>query len=170
VNDDANPGIFAAHFGDLFRREALVHGTIALPQNDTRFGHGFRRIPAKIFERIPDDHFVQRNSHAVGVLRPRCSSGKTKLFSPRAKAHFITAGALELVHATAVFAGEGLNRGGGIHIGDRNNLAGVGHAAQFIPACFDLANIAISAMEQPALKSGKTTTWLPRRRMSALSP
>src|SRR5258708_28779216 len=42
---------------------------------------------------------------------------------------------------TAVFASEGFNRGGGIHIGDRNNFAGVGDGGEFVPGSFDLANI-----------------------------
>src|SRR5216683_861166 len=43
MRDDANSGVLAADALDLLRRETLVHGTVALPEDDARAADRFRR-------------------------------------------------------------------------------------------------------------------------------
>src|SRR5882762_999543 len=47
MRDDANAGMLAADALDLLRREALVHGAIALPEDDARVVNRFRSVSAK---------------------------------------------------------------------------------------------------------------------------
>src|SRR5258708_1326255 len=55
MHDDANAGMLAADALDLLRREALVHGAIALPEDDACPADRFRRCSTKFLARIPDD-------------------------------------------------------------------------------------------------------------------
>src|SRR5712664_967664 len=64
MRDDANAGMLAADVLDLLRREALVHGTIALPEDDARVANRFRRVSAKFLVGIPNDHLFERDAHA----------------------------------------------------------------------------------------------------------
>src|SRR4029077_2337222 len=65
VNDDANAGMLAADAGDLLWREALMHGAIALPEDNARALDGFRRVSAKFLAGIPDDHLLEGNAHSI---------------------------------------------------------------------------------------------------------
>src|SRR5882762_2589214 len=64
MRDDANARMLAADARDLLRREALVHGAIALPEDHARVVNRFRRVSAKFLVGIPNDHLVERNAHA----------------------------------------------------------------------------------------------------------
>src|SRR5260370_1329272 len=64
VSDDANARMLAADALDLLRREALVHGAIALPQNDARGADGFRRVFTKLLVRVAHDHLLEGNCQA----------------------------------------------------------------------------------------------------------
>src|SRR6266403_5080690 len=55
MHDDANAGMLAADTLDLLRREALVHGAIALPEDDACAADRFRRGSTKFLVGIPDD-------------------------------------------------------------------------------------------------------------------
>ena len=60
-----------------------------------------------------------------------------------------------------VVAAEGLEIGGRVDVGDRRyGVFDVDHGAQFAPAAFDLARLAMSAIEQPAARSGRMAIWL----------
>ena len=70
----------------------------------------------------------------------------------------------------AVAAGERLDRGGGVHVGDRDGRrrrrpasTSASHASSTWPIA------AMSAIEQPAARSGRITCWSAAVRMSALS-
>src|ERR1700694_3492346 len=68
MHDDANAGMLAADALDLLRREALVHGGIALPEDDPRVVNRFRSVSAKFLVGIPDDHLAERNAHAIASV------------------------------------------------------------------------------------------------------
>src|SRR5438132_10947184 len=93
------------------------------------------------------------------VLRPRCSSGRNNTFSPRSKAHFITAEAFELVQTEPPYspvndliaAVEFMYVTGIILFVSVTPRSSFQHAST-CPIS------AISAIDQPALKSGHTTT------------
>src|SRR6266571_5096124 len=68
MDDDANAGMFTSDTLDLPQGEALVHRTIAFPEDDTRVADGFRRIAAKFLIRIPNDHPLEWNAHAIASV------------------------------------------------------------------------------------------------------
>src|SRR5260370_9883553 len=65
MGNDANARMLAADALDLLRREALVHGAIALPEDDARAANRFRSVSAKFLIRVPNDHFVDGIHHTM---------------------------------------------------------------------------------------------------------
>src|ERR1700752_1937768 len=92
------------------------------------------------------------------VLRPRCGAGRNNTFSPRSKAHFITAAALELVQIDPpcspvndlIAAVEFIYVTGMIFEVSVTPESSAQHASTWPIS-------AMSAIEQPAFKSGRTT-------------
>src|SRR5258706_13207223 len=78
MHDDANAGMLAADALDLLRREALVHGAIALPEDDARVVNRFRRVSAKFLIGIPDDPFVERDAPAITGVSTKWLVGKAR--------------------------------------------------------------------------------------------
>src|SRR5713226_377833 len=65
MDDDANTGMLTADALDLLGGEALVHGAIALPEDDARAANRFRCVSAKFLVRIPNDHLLKGDTHAI---------------------------------------------------------------------------------------------------------
>jgi hypothetical protein len=88
--------------------------------------------------------------------------------APVVKAHSSTARALVEVHtAPPCSADERLQRRRGVHVGDRHDPLDVDDLAERLPGLLDLSMSAMSAIEQPALRSGRITCWWSPVRMSA---
>src|SRR5467141_1117023 len=80
VGDDANSGVLAADACDLLRREALVHGAVALPENDAGVANRFRRVSAKFLVGIPDNHLVERDAHSISSVAAEVFVGEEEDF------------------------------------------------------------------------------------------
>src|SRR5229473_3102655 len=80
VNDDTNARMLTADALDLLRGEALVHGTVALPENDARVAYCFPRVSAKFLVGIPDDHLVERDAHAIAGVAAKVLVGEEENF------------------------------------------------------------------------------------------
>src|SRR6266849_3494682 len=80
VSDDANAGMLAADTRDLLGREALVHGTVALPEDDARVADRFRGVSAKFLVGIADDHLFERDTHAIASVAGEVSIGEEEDF------------------------------------------------------------------------------------------
>ena len=126
----------------MLRGEALMHGTVALPQNHARLAQRFRGISAQLLIWIPDDHLVQRNPHAVAGVAPQMFIGKKKnlLAARKSPAHHrrgVRAGA----HRAAMLAGKRFNRRSRIHVRHGNNAVRVQHCRKLAPARFHLPDV-----------------------------
>ena len=62
-------------------------------------------------------------------------------------------------HGAAVLAHERLERGRRVHVGDRHELVDVGDPGEVSHASSTWSMSAMSAIEQPALRSGRITCW-----------
>src|SRR5713226_10326580 len=83
MGDDANARMLAADALDLLRSEALVHGAVALPQNNARTANRFRRVSAKFLVRIPHDHLLERDAHAIAGVAAEVLVGEEENFFAR---------------------------------------------------------------------------------------
>src|SRR5258708_7431283 len=83
MRNDANAGMPAANALDLLRREALVHGAVTLPEDDTRAADRLRRVSAKFLVGIPDDHLFERDAHAIAGVAAEVLVGKEENFFTR---------------------------------------------------------------------------------------
>src|SRR5207244_5278398 len=80
VQTCALPILLAADAIDLLRREALVHGAIALPEDDARAANRSRRVSAKFLVGIPDDHLFEGDAHAIAGVAAEVLVGEEKHF------------------------------------------------------------------------------------------
>src|ERR1700682_3134063 len=142
MHDDANAGMLAANALDLLRREALVHGAIALPEDDARVVDRFRSVSAKFLVGIPDDHLVARNAHAIASVASKVLVGKEENFfalleGPLHDPSGVGTGA----NRAALLTGEGFDGRGRVHIGNGDDLARIEKRREFAPAGFHLADV-----------------------------
>jgi len=103
MNYDLDAGMLAAHALDLLRREALVHGTVALPEDNAALRIASGVLPPNS-GRDPKRSFVRGNAHAVAGIAAEMFIGRKRTFSPTSKAHFMTSAALELVQTEPPFS------------------------------------------------------------------
>src|SRR5689334_19038163 len=80
MDDDANTRMLVAYARYLLRREALVDGAIAFPQDDARIANGLGGIPAKLLVWVPENHLVERNAHAIAGVTAEMLVGKEQNF------------------------------------------------------------------------------------------
>src|SRR6266513_2652979 len=142
MRNDANAGMLAADALDLLRREALVHGAIALPEDDARTADRFRRVSAKFLVGIPDDHLFEGDAHAIAGVAAEVLVGEEKHFfacleGPVHDASGVGTGA----NRAAMLAGEGFDGRGRVHICDRDDLARIEERRELAPAGFHLADV-----------------------------
>src|SRR5207249_10423595 len=81
MRDDANSRMLAADALDLLRREALVHGTITLPEDDARALNRFPCVSANFLVGIRDNHLLVRDAHAIAGVAAEVTVGKEEDFS-----------------------------------------------------------------------------------------
>src|SRR5919108_6136612 len=139
MDNHANAGMLAACSRHLLWREALVDGAVALPQDDARIPNCFGGIPAKLLVRVPDNHLVEGDAHAVAGVAAKMLVGEEQGLFTVFKGPFhdgsgVGAGA----DRAAMLSGERFDRSRGVHVADRNSLAGVHNGGKFVPASLDL--------------------------------
>src|SRR5712664_1722312 len=142
MRDDANAGMLAADALDLLRREALVHGAIALPEDDARAANRFRRVSAKFLVGIPNDHLLERDAHAIAGVAAEVLVGKEENFFARLEGPVHDRGGIGTgADRAAMLTGEGLDGRGRVHVSDGDDFARVDKGREFTPAGFHLADI-----------------------------
>src|SRR6266567_116861 len=142
MNDDANAGMFAADALDLAQREALVHRAVAFPEDDTRVADGFRRIAAKFLIRIPNDHPLEWNAHAIAGVAAKMLVGEKEHFFAALEGPLHDGGGVRTgTNRAALLAGEGLDRGGGIHVGDGNDLARIEERRKLVGVAAEIGEV-----------------------------
>src|SRR6266851_7050804 len=142
VRDDANTGMLAADALDLLRREALVHGAIALPEDDARAANRFRRVSAKFLVGIPDDHLFERDAHAIAGVAAEVLVGEEKHFFARLEGPVHDASGVGTgANRAAMLAGKGFDGRGRVHICDRDDLVRIEERRELAPAGFHLADV-----------------------------
>ena len=80
VNDHAYAGMLATGAGNLLRRKALVHRPVALPENDGSLAKRFRSVSSEFLERVPHDHLVEGDAHAIPGIARKVLVGEEKNF------------------------------------------------------------------------------------------
>src|SRR6266436_218798 len=142
VSDDANAGMLAADALHLLRRETLVHGAVALPENDARAANRFRRVSAQFLVRIPDDHLIERDAHSVPGVATKVFVGKEENFFAGFEGPLHDGGGVGTgADRAAILAGKGLDGRGRVHVGDGDDLARIDERRELAPASFHLADV-----------------------------
>src|ERR1019366_8348748 len=122
MHDDPHAGMLLADVLDLPHREARVHRTMTLPENDARAFDDIRLEPAPDLVRIPYDHLVERHAHLEGgvaaeMLIRQEENTLAPLPRPAQRRH----GVRRRADDAAVLAAEGFDGRGGVDVGHRND-------------------------------------------------
>src|SRR6266436_5753575 len=142
MRDDANAGMLAAEALDLLRREALVHGAIALPEDDACAADRFRRVSTKFLVGIPDDHLFERDAHAITGVASEVLVGKEENFFALLEGPLHDPGGVGTgADRAALLTGKGFDGRGRVHIGNGDDLARIEERREFAPAGFHLADV-----------------------------
>src|SRR5712692_7823848 len=132
MRNDANAGMLAADALDLLRREALVHGAIALPEDDARAADRFRRVSTKFLVGIPDDHLFERNAHAISGVASKVLVGKEENFFALLEGPLHDPGGVGTgADRAALLTGKGFDGCGRVHVGDGDDLARIEERREF---------------------------------------
>src|SRR5437879_4718759 len=132
MGNDANARMLAADALDLLRREALVHGAIALPEDDARAANRFRGVSAKFLIRVPNDHLLDGDAHAIAGVAAKVLVGAEENFFSALQSPVHDGGRVGTgADRAAVLAGKGFDGRGRVHVGDRNDLAGCEDRGEF---------------------------------------
>src|SRR5258708_4504880 len=141
MGNDANAGMLAADALDLLRGETLMHGTVALPENDPRPANLFRRIAAKLLVGIPNNHLLERDAHAIGGVAAEMLIGEEKNFFAAFKSPLHDRGSVRAgANRPAVLTGEGFDGRGGVHVCHGRDVQ-IAQRREFAPASLDLADV-----------------------------
>ena len=131
--------MLSAHLIDVPGREPRMHRAVALPEDDARLldGVGLEATPDLV--RIPHHHLIEGHAHFVGGVAAKMLVGQEENLlasvpCPLQRRRRIRRGA---DHA-AMLAAEGLNRRGGVDVGDGNDGGVAEHLLQIGPALFEL--------------------------------
>jgi len=156
MRDDANAGMLAAEALDLLRRKALVHGAIALPEDNARAADRFRRVSAKFLIGIPDDHLFERDAHAIPGVASEVLVGKEENFFAILEAQFMTPAAVGTgANRAAMLSGKGFDGRGRVHICDRDDFARIEERRELAPAGFHLADVGHVGHRAAGVQVGK---------------
>src|SRR5260370_5534307 len=164
MNDDANAGMLVADALDLLRGEALVHRTVAFPEDDSRVANLSGRVSAKFLVGIQNDHLFERDAHAIGGVAAEMLIGEEENFSAALEGPLHDrSGVGTGANHPAMLAGKGFDGCGGVHVRDGSDVwdASVGRAAK-LPSdessrqpASTRPTSAISGLASPALRSGR---------------
>jgi len=141
VDDDLDAGVLGPDLIDVAGQEALVDGAVALPEQDAALGELVLGLAALDGPRVPNLHFLERNLHGVACVAAEVLVGEEEdalcpREGPAEGCRGIGRGADEAAALTA----EGLDGGGGVHVGDGDGVGGEAEALERFPAVFDLGN------------------------------
>src|SRR5262245_16529496 len=76
VGNYTNSGITGSHLSDMQRKKPLMHGAMALPQDDPAAGQHFFRISPKLFVRIPNRHLFKAQAESISGISSKVLIGK----------------------------------------------------------------------------------------------
>src|SRR5882762_5484435 len=142
MRDDANSGMLSAHALDLLGGKALVHGAIALPEDDARLADRFRGVSAKFLVGIPDDHFFERDAHAIAGVAAEVLVGEEENFLTRLEGPCHDPGGVGAgADRAALLTGKGFDGRGRVHVGHRDDLTRIEERRELAPAGFHLADV-----------------------------
>ena len=145
VDDDVNTGVTLAGERDLFDGEALVDRAEAVPEEDAGVEKGSGGVAAEGQVRIPDGHLREGDAHGLGGVAAEVLVGEEEdalasFEGPLEDAGGVGGGADD----SAALAAEAFEGGGGVHVGDWDDLlAAVGgelvaeDVGQLLPAVGD---------------------------------
>src|ERR1700674_1632926 len=141
MDDHADAGMLAADALDLLRREALVHRAVALPENNARVANLFRRVHTALLVGSPNDHFVERDAHAIAAVAAEVLVGEEKNFLATFESPLHDRGGVGTgTNRATVLTGEGFDSRGRVHVSDGDDLA-IAERGEFAPAGFHLADV-----------------------------
>src|SRR5205823_12059485 len=104
--------------------ESLVHGTVALPEDDARVANRFRSVSAKILVGIPNDHLIKRDAHRIASVAAEVLVGKEENFFAAFEGPIHDRGGVGTgANRAAMLAGESFDGRGRVHVGEGTNLA-----------------------------------------------
>src|SRR2546429_679319 len=146
----------------LLRREAVVHGAIALPEDDARAANRSRRVSAKFLVGIPDDHLFEGDAHAIAGVAAEVLVGEEKHFfacleGPVHDASGVGTGA----NRAAMLAGKGFDGRGRVHICDRDDRARIEERRELAPAGLHLADVGHVGHGASSVQVGKNDGLMP---------
>ena len=152
VHDHLAVRVVGAELRDVLGAEALVHRAVALPQQERRLLDVALLEPAELEVRVPHPHRRLVVAHVVGGVAPEVLVGEEQhLDLPGLPGPGRTLGERPLedrpcvrrgAHRAAVLADERLQRGRGVHVGDRARPWSMSvTAGERLPALLDLVDV-----------------------------
>jgi hypothetical protein len=174
MHDDLDAGILGAHLVHMAGQESAD----APRSGPSRAGCGWRRAvfsgpwPALQAPGVPDRHLLQRNAHRIaGVAAQVLVGQKQDALAARKGPLEGCARIGRGADQPAALAAKGLDGGRGVHVGQRNQVSSARprrSSASQQASTWEIS--AISAMEQPAFRSGRMTCWPSRPSTSRSRP
>jgi len=135
-------GVLSTEGLDVFRPEALVHRTVALPEEE----RGLLRLAlgeaAQRLARVPDAHVVGAVPQLVAGVPPEVLVREEEdAFSPLERPAEDGLGVGGSADRPALAADERLEGGGRVHIGDRDQAIDVDDLGELVPGFLDLVYV-----------------------------
>src|ERR1700730_4401441 len=123
MDNDANAGMLAPNAFDVLRREALVDGTVSFPEDDAGAVYCFRGVTAEFLVGVPNDHLLEGDAHTKSGVPAEVLVGQEEyLFAAFERPAHHRGGVRTGADRAAVLSGERFDRGGRVHVGDRDHL------------------------------------------------
>ena len=141
VDDHAHPGNLGPAAVHHLRGEPVVDGAVSLPEQDPRPLDLSVGEPAPILVRVPDRHRLEGDVHPVGGVSPQVlvreeQHSRLPAERPLHDRPRVRRGA----HGAAVPPHEGLQVGGGVHVGDGQDLL-ADHRGHVLPRRLHLPDL-----------------------------
>ncbi len=172
MDDDADAGMLLAQRLDLLHREARVDRAVPLPQEQLRALRLLRReTAAESRAGSHTCHLIERHAHLVGGVAAQVLIGQEQhplAALPRPLERRPRA-LRRRADDAAVLADEGFDRRRRVDVGDRHDASRRPSASSSSQQVSSWSASAMSAIEQPAARSGRITCWCGAQSTSALS-
>ncbi len=140
VDQHGDAGDALADLGDRAGGEAAVHRAVALPQDHLRVAELLDGEPALRLVGVVEDAVVQRQAHLAdgGVAAEVLVGQEQHLAGLLERPRQGDPGVGRRADGPAVPAGERLDRGARVHVGDGDDVVGDARLGQDVPALLDL--------------------------------